>query len=124
MMSSACTLRLKRRRALSNDSPSCSRTSAKSTTSNHLSTINLVFVLTEGVIPPSQFFFREPMFVALGHNPSGTLEGIDEGRVDACLRHGLDHVLLVLFRIQRYRIFGIGIKKDRVVRARVATKFF
>jgi hypothetical protein len=33
IMSSCCTLRLKRRRAFSNDSPSCSRTSAKLITS-------------------------------------------------------------------------------------------
>src|SRR5258708_7428233 len=33
MMSSCCTLRLKRRRAFSNDSPSCSRTSANLITS-------------------------------------------------------------------------------------------
>src|SRR5271170_4458708 len=44
MMSSCCTLRLKRRSAFSRDSPSCNLTSAKETTPPNLSGVDSLFI--------------------------------------------------------------------------------
>jgi hypothetical protein len=64
------------------------------------------------------------MFVALGHDRPGTLEGIDEGRIDSFLGHSLNHGLLVLLRVHRHRFGSIGIKEDRFFEARVAAEVF